>query len=61
MIYKGKGDLDQALIYLNKSLDIEINTFGDKNPALATTYNNIGIIYDSKGDLDQALIYYNKS
>jgi len=50
-----KGNLDQALDYAKKAL--EIHTELDDKIRMAVTYNNIGQMYQDKGELDQALDY----
>jgi tetratricopeptide (TPR) repeat protein len=59
IIYMRKGELDTALEYHQKSLQIFEKT-GNKQ-GIAYAFNNIGIIYSSKGELDTALEYYQKS
>jgi len=34
---------------------------GENNPAIATTYNNIGSVYHDQGDYNKALQYFLKS
>ncbi len=55
-IFKEKGDLEKALEYYTKALQI----FEDKSPnslRVASTYGNIGLILQDKGDLEKALEY----
>ena len=58
-LYKEKGDLDQALIYYQRSLTLseEINDRQAKIESLKL----ISHIYSLRGDLDRALIYYQRS
>jgi len=42
-------------------LQIEKCTIGENNPAIATTYNNIGSVYRDQGDYNKALETYLKS
>ena len=51
--YRDKGlqaqqshDLDNALIYYQKALELD--------PSLTLVYNDMGVIYESKGWIDQA-------
>ncbi len=50
-----RGDLDEALNYAKKALEIQTE-LNDKT-SMAVIYNNIGQIYQDKGDLDEALNY----
>lgn len=59
LIYKGKDDLDNALLYHSRSLSI-CKEIGDKQGE-AAELNNIASIYRSKGELDKALDYYEQS
>lgn len=59
VIYKNRGDLDNALENYISALRIqEENKFND---ALAYTYNNIGTVYSLKGDFEKALQYFYKA
>ena len=58
-VYWSKGDVDKALIYLNRSLE-HVEKRGDKE-GLATGLNNIGSIYNNQGKISKALDYYHKS
>jgi tetratricopeptide (TPR) repeat protein len=49
-----KDDLDASLHWLNKSLEIKLNTFRSDDPEVAEIYNSIGKTYRKKGELDQA-------
>ena len=55
LIYSDKGDLDQALKYLQDALKID-KEIGYRQGE-ANQLGNIGLIYRAKGDLDQALKY----
>ena len=60
MVYDSKGELDKALEFYNKALEIQ----KEKAPNsldLAGSYNNIGLVYRQKGELDKALEFYNKA
>jgi tetratricopeptide (TPR) repeat protein len=50
---KEKGYLDEALIYYEKTIQL--------NPNFAHAYNNLGAIYQNNNKIDQALIYYQKA
>jgi len=51
-----KGDLDQSLEFLQRSLEIKQN-LGNKQ-GVAASLNNLGLVCWSKGDLDQAVAFY---
>lgn len=56
------GDYDNALLYYKKALELQLQTYGEKNAEVSTVYNNIGFIYHhDKGDYDSALGYYEKA
>ena len=64
MIYKDKRELDKAVFYCEKSLQINIKCAGNaanQNLYVATNYNNLGTIYYAKGDIDKAAFYFEKS
>ena len=60
-VYSGKGELDNALAYYNKSLTIRLKYFGENHQSVATSYNNMASACSNKGELDKALEYYHKS
>ena len=53
----GLGNLDEALKYFIKGLELRLKTDAN-NPLLASSYNNIGAVYKSRGDYELALSYY---
>jgi tetratricopeptide (TPR) repeat protein len=57
--YETKGDLDNALFYYSKSLNLAKKL--GKRKMEATVLNNIADIFRKKGDLDKALEYFNES
>ncbi len=57
--YDNKGDLDNALLYYSRSLDLAKKLRDRKGEA--TMLNNIAGIFHKKGELDKALIYYEES
>jgi len=59
VIYQNKGNLDNALKYLQQALVIE-KEIGYKQGE-AITLGNIGLIYQDKGDLDNALKYHQQA
>ena len=60
LVYMQKGELDKALEFYNKALEIK----KEKAPnslSLATSYNNIGMVYRQKGDAARAEEYLKKA
>jgi len=58
-IYHGMGNLDDALVYLSRSLSL-VRDLGDRGEQ-ARALNNIAGIYIDKGELDKALNYYEEA
>jgi superkiller protein 3 len=50
---QNSGDLDRALVYYQKALELD--------PGLAVAYNDVGVIYESKGWFDRAKQAYGKA
>jgi tetratricopeptide (TPR) repeat protein len=50
-----------ALDYSIKCLDIRLNTLPENHPAIASTYNNLGVVYARKRNFSKALECYQKS
>ncbi|CAF4619444.1 unnamed protein product, partial [Rotaria socialis] len=55
------GKYLEALDYFEKTIKIEEKSLSPTDPALATSYNNIGGVYDNMGEYSKALEYYEKS
>lgn len=53
MAFLQQEDFDQAITYLSKALEIEVDS--------SKTYYNLGIIYHKLGKLDEAVTKYNKA
>lgn len=56
-----RGDFDEALKWLGKSLAIRERVLGKDHPDTASSCNNIGIVYANKGDYEQAEKWYRKA
>lgn len=56
LIYRGKGDLDEALEYYKKAFKIHREIGYERGEA--SDLENIGLIFHGKGDLDRALKYH---
>ena len=61
LVLKDKGDLEGALQYLNRALEIDEKIFGKDHPTVAISVNNIAMVLQDKGDLDGALEYMNRA
>ncbi|MHA2269230.1 MAG: tetratricopeptide repeat protein, partial [Promethearchaeota archaeon] len=59
--YAAKGELDLALDFHKKSLDLFKGSTIVVDMARGVTYNSIGDIYFQKGVLDQAIRSFEKS
>lgn len=56
-----RGNYDNALESLQKSVEIGLTLFGIKSPIIAKLYNNIGNNWHFKGNYNKAIEYYQKS
>ncbi len=56
-----KDDLDSSLKWLNRSLEIKLQTLKSDDPDVAENYNSIGIAYRKKDDLNQATKMFEKA
>jgi len=59
-VYSRKGDLENALLQLQRALEIQTRVFGSEHPDVAASCNNIGDVYEQKGDLENALLQQQK-
>ena len=59
-VHKSKGDYGKAHECYTRSHPIELNTFGQNHPDVATSFNNIAFVYKAKGDYNKALEYFTK-
>ena len=55
------ADYGKALELLNKALKIRLSSLGKNNPAVATSYSNIGAVYNNLGDYEKAMEYNDKA
>jgi tetratricopeptide (TPR) repeat protein len=60
-IYKALGQLDRALEFQLKTLEIKEQVLDKNHPSLATSYNNLSSIYQALGQLDRARPYAQKA
>jgi tetratricopeptide (TPR) repeat protein len=56
-----QGEYAEALIFYEKTLEIEQKTLPSNHPNLAISYNNIGNVYNNMGEYSKALSYYEKA
>jgi CHAT domain-containing protein/tetratricopeptide (TPR) repeat protein len=56
-----QGKYENAMEYLNQSLEIGLNKLGENHIEISDTYNNIGSVFLRKGDYDRAFENYNKA
>ena len=61
IVYRNKGDLENALLQHQRALEIRTRVYGQEHPDVATSCNNIGIVYKEKGDLENALLQYQRA
>lgn len=60
-IYNRRGELDIALDYLQKNVQIYIRLYGYDFPELMNSYINLGYYYIESGSVDSARTYLNKA
>lgn len=60
--YKQSNDLNLALKYTHKALDMYRKTLPNQNhPLVARCLNNLGGIYDAQGDVNRSFEYYEQA
>ncbi|CAF1440516.1 unnamed protein product [Adineta ricciae] len=57
-LYFEKKNIDIALIYYQKVLELRCSYMIENDPSIGTTFNNIGMCYIQKGDLNQAIFNF---
>ena len=60
-INREKINYTNALLYLDTARDLQQKYLEPLHPALATTYNNIGIVYWRQGKNEEAMKWYDKA
>ena len=53
-VYAGKGDLENALVQYQKSLEIQTRVFGSDHPDVAASKENIGLVFEAMGKKSEA-------
>jgi tetratricopeptide (TPR) repeat protein len=56
-----KGDFEKAIVYFEKSLEIDLKVYGNFHRSTAITYSKLGDVYTKKNDLIQAKECYDKA
>lgn len=56
-----RAHYDEAILYLEKALNIDSTILGKHHPKIATGFGNLGSAWKSKGEYDRAIIYYEKA
>ncbi len=55
------GYLKKGLIFIEKSLELDLKQFGQCSEEVAINYNELGVIYGELGQLDKAIYYHEKA
>jgi tetratricopeptide (TPR) repeat protein len=58
LLFKAKGDFEQAAEFCMKCLEIRNAVLPSNHPDLATSYNNLGELQQAIGDFEQADKFY---
>ena len=53
-VYAGKGDFENALVHMQKGLEIKTRVFGSDHPDVAMSKYNIASLKKTQGDLEGA-------
>ncbi len=61
VVYNGKGDRRNALVYFGRSLNLYEKYGLGNHPEIANIYANIGLLLQDKGDWDAALAYFSRA
>ena len=54
----GSKVTDNALVQLQKGLEIHLRVLGSEHPHVAVSYKNIGNVYSAQGKHDEALLQH---
>ena len=57
MAYSLKSEFQNAILYFNKVLEIDMKLWGKDDIMSAPTYGNIGATYHNNGEFDKSLEY----
>lgn len=61
IILSDKGDFEQSIVFLNKSIVLRVQLNGPKDTLLALSYNGLGTNFLYQGKIAEAFKYYNKT
>ncbi len=61
IIYRDLGQLEKALEFQSKTVEIFEQVLAKNHPSLATSYNNVSLIYKALGQLEKALEFQLKA
>ena len=61
IVYRNKGDLENALLQHQRALEIRTRVYGQEHLDVAASYNNIVEVYRQQGRYEEALDYYHRS
>ena len=54
-------DHTKAILCHERAIEIRQETLDEDNPALVTSYSNVGLVHDSREEYLQALVYFELS
>jgi tetratricopeptide (TPR) repeat protein len=60
VVYKKKGDFENALVQHQKALEIRTHVFGSDHPDVDMSLMNVGIVLKSMGKYEEALVQHQK-
>ncbi len=60
-VYHKLADYKKAISYYEKSLAVDLKTYGPEHPKVATLWNNLGSAWHSLGDYPKAIEYAQKA
>lgn len=55
------AEYDKAIEYYKKSLAIDLKVYGDMNPSIGISYNNLGMVWNYMEEYNKSIEYYKKS
>ena len=61
VVYRKKGDLENALLQFQRALEIRTRVFGSEHPDVAKSRHGIGNVLSSMGKHEEALVQYQKA
>lgn len=61
VLYGKLKDYEESLIWLTRSLDINMEIFGENSTEVAFNLNSLGVLYKQKGDFKNAIIFFEKA